>query len=60
LDAKEGEEDLWHIEAAGAVTILSTAEGKAEEIFTKFSGSLKMFQMLKWLKVQESKLGVLL
>ncbi|KAF6841668.1 aminodeoxychorismate synthase [Colletotrichum plurivorum] len=35
--------EVWHIGAGGAVTILSTAEGEREEMFTKLAGPLGVF-----------------
>ncbi|KAF9881126.1 aminodeoxychorismate synthase [Colletotrichum karsti] len=43
---EEGEiepREVWHIGAGGAVTILSTAEGEREEMFTKLAGPLGVF-----------------
>ncbi|KAK0651940.1 ADC synthase [Cercophora newfieldiana] len=41
-EGAEGEE-VWRIGAGGAVTILSTAEGEREEMFTKLAGPLRVF-----------------
>ncbi|KAL0943859.1 aminodeoxychorismate synthase [Colletotrichum truncatum] len=46
--SEEGDSDsepreVWHIGAGGAVTILSTAEGEREEMFTKLAGPLGVF-----------------
>ncbi|OLN84967.1 Aminodeoxychorismate synthase [Colletotrichum chlorophyti] len=44
--AEEGESEpreVWHIGAGGAVTILSTAAGEREEMFTKLAGPLGVF-----------------
>ncbi|CAK7243661.1 MAG: hypothetical protein STHCBS139747_005187 [Sporothrix thermara] len=38
-------QDVWHIGAGGAVTILSTPEGEREEMFVKLSGPLGIFDM---------------
>ncbi|OIW29575.1 para-aminobenzoate synthase-like protein [Coniochaeta ligniaria NRRL 30616] len=43
----EGEE-VWRIGAGGAVTILSTPEGEAEEMFTKLAGPLGVFKDSTW------------
>jgi para-aminobenzoate synthetase len=45
-DTKEDEEEreIWRIGAGGAVTILSTAEGEREEMFTKLCGPLGTFR----------------
>ncbi|KAJ9130253.1 Para-aminobenzoate synthase-like protein [Coniochaeta hoffmannii] len=43
-DEGDDEEEVWRIGAGGAVTILSTPEGEAEEMFTKLSGPLCVFQ----------------
>ncbi|KAK4203706.1 putative aminodeoxychorismate synthase [Triangularia verruculosa] len=42
---EEGEErrEVWRIGAGGAVTILSTADGEREEMFTKLAGPLRVF-----------------
>lgn len=37
------DEEVWRIGAGGAVTILSTPEGEAEEMFTKLAGPLGVF-----------------
>lgn len=37
------EEEVWRIGAGGAVTILSTPKGEAEEMFTKLAGPLGVF-----------------
>ncbi|KAH6626378.1 ADC synthase [Chaetomium sp. MPI-SDFR-AT-0129] len=44
-DGKLEEEthEVWRIGAGGAVTILSTAEGEREEMFTKLAGPLRTF-----------------
>jgi para-aminobenzoate synthetase len=42
-DEGDDEEEVWRIGAGGAVTILSTAEGEAEEMFTKLAGPLGVF-----------------
>ncbi|KAK3359241.1 ADC synthase [Lasiosphaeria hispida] len=42
VDAEEARE-VWRIGAGGAVTILSTAEGEREEMFTKLAGPLRVF-----------------
>jgi para-aminobenzoate synthetase len=42
-EGDEGEE-VWRIGAGGAVTILSTPEGEAEEMFTKLAGPLGVFK----------------
>ncbi|KAK1760758.1 ADC synthase [Echria macrotheca] len=39
----ETEKEVWHIGAGGAVTILSTAEGERDEMFTKLAGPLRVF-----------------
>ncbi|KAK3374003.1 ADC synthase [Lasiosphaeria ovina] len=36
-------QEVWHIGAGGAVTILSTPEGEREEMFTKLAGPLRVF-----------------
>ncbi|KAK3378155.1 ADC synthase [Podospora didyma] len=36
-------QEVWHIGAGGAVTILSTPEGEREEMFTKLAGPLCVF-----------------
>ncbi|KAI0389888.1 aminodeoxychorismate synthase [Xylariaceae sp. FL0594] len=36
--------ETWHIGAGGAVTALSTAEGEADEMFTKLKGPLSVFE----------------
>lgn len=36
--------EVWHIGAGGAVTILSTADGEREEMFTKLEGPLGVFR----------------
>ncbi|KAJ9131080.1 Aminodeoxychorismate synthase [Pleurostoma richardsiae] len=36
-------QEVWHIGAGGAVTILSTPEGESEEMFTKLAGPLGVF-----------------
>ena len=46
VPATMGETDpreIWRIGAGGAVTILSTAEGEREEMFTKLAGPLGVF-----------------
>ena len=44
-DTEGGEErEIWRIGAGGAVTILSTAEGEREEMFTKLCGPLGTFR----------------
>lgn len=41
----EGEDqEVWHIGAGGAVTILSTANGEREEMLTKLAGPLGLFR----------------
>lgn len=40
----EEEREVWRIGAGGAVTILSTAEGEREEMFTKLCGPLGTFR----------------
>ncbi|KAK0665551.1 ADC synthase [Cercophora samala] len=41
---EEGERrEVWRIGAGGAVTILSTADGEREEMFTKLAGPLRVF-----------------
>lgn len=40
---ESGPLEVWHIGAGGAVTILSTAEGEREEMFTKLAGPLGVF-----------------
>ena len=42
-DGKDGEE-IWHVGAGGAITILSTAEGEREEMFTKLRGPLEVVE----------------
>ncbi|KAK0720502.1 hypothetical protein B0H67DRAFT_576464 [Lasiosphaeris hirsuta] len=44
-EGSDGEEarEVWRIGAGGAVTILSTAEGEREEMFTKLAGPLRIF-----------------
>jgi para-aminobenzoate synthetase len=37
-------EEVWRIGAGGAVTILSTPEGEAEEMFTKLAGPLSVLK----------------
>jgi para-aminobenzoate synthetase len=39
----EGDSEVWHIGAGGAVTILSTPQGEREEMFTKLAGPLRVF-----------------
>jgi len=44
--ADEGDEEpqeVWHIGAGGAVTILSTPDGERDEMFTKLAGPLRVF-----------------
>jgi len=36
-------QEVWHIGAGGAVTILSTLEGEREEMLTKLAGPLGVF-----------------
>ncbi|KAB5575618.1 ADC synthase [Coniochaeta sp. 2T2.1] len=43
-DEAEGNEEVWRIGAGGAVTILSTPEGEADEMFTKLAGPLGVFR----------------
>ncbi|KAB5563114.1 ADC synthase [Coniochaeta sp. 2T2.1] len=43
-DEGEGNEEVWRIGAGGAVTILSTPEGEADEMFTKLAGPLGVFR----------------
>ncbi|KAH8888847.1 aminodeoxychorismate synthase [Thozetella sp. PMI_491] len=42
-DGGEKEQEVWHIGAGGAVTILSTPQGEREEMFTKLAGPLGVF-----------------
>ncbi|KAH8908997.1 para-aminobenzoate synthase [Coniochaeta sp. PMI_546] len=43
-DEADGGKEVWRIGAGGAVTILSTPEGEAEEMFTKLAGPLGVFK----------------
>jgi len=38
-----GGDEMWHVGAGGAVTILSTPEGERDEMFVKLSGPLGIF-----------------
>ncbi|KAK4177209.1 putative aminodeoxychorismate synthase [Triangularia setosa] len=40
---EEERHEVWRIGAGGAVTILSTADGEREEMFTKLAGPLRVF-----------------
>ncbi|EON96685.1 putative aminodeoxychorismate synthase protein [Phaeoacremonium minimum UCRPA7] len=42
-DAEGEDQEVWHIGAGGAVTILSTADGEREEMLTKLAGPLGLF-----------------
>ncbi|CAK7219199.1 hypothetical protein SEUCBS140593_003810 [Sporothrix eucalyptigena] len=44
-DDKATRNDVWHIGAGGAVTILSTPEGERDEMFVKLSGPLGTFDL---------------
>ncbi|CAK7216317.1 hypothetical protein SBRCBS47491_002783 [Sporothrix bragantina] len=44
-DDKVVRQDVWHIGAGGAVTILSTPEGECDEMFVKLSGPLSIFDI---------------
>lgn len=39
-----GDAEIWRIGAGGAVTALSTAEGEADEMFTKLKGPVGVFE----------------
>ena len=41
--AGDGREEVWHIGAGGAVTILSTPEGEREEMYVKLARPLSIF-----------------
>lgn len=43
-DERDEGEEVWRIGAGGAVTILSTPEGEAEEMLTKLAGPLGVFK----------------
>lgn len=43
-DERDEAEEVWRIGAGGAVTILSTPEGEAEEMLTKLAGPLGVFK----------------
>ncbi|KAK0626650.1 ADC synthase [Immersiella caudata] len=43
-DEMDAEREVWRIGAGGAVTILSTAEGERDEMFTKLAGPLGVFR----------------
>ncbi|KAL1896542.1 hypothetical protein Sste5346_004576 [Sporothrix stenoceras] len=42
--ADKKQQDVWHIGAGGAVTILSTPEGERDEMFVKLSRPLSIFE----------------
>ncbi|KAK0123560.1 hypothetical protein ONS96_010539 [Cadophora gregata f. sp. sojae] len=44
VNKREEGEETWHIGAGGAVTALSTAVSEREEMLTKLSGTLGLFQ----------------
>ncbi|CAK7224357.1 hypothetical protein SCUCBS95973_005489 [Sporothrix curviconia] len=44
-DDRTTRQDVWHIGAGGAVTILSTPEGERDEMFVKLSGPLGIFDI---------------
>ncbi len=44
VQGEKGYSEKWHIGAGGAVTTLSTAEGETDEMLTKLSGTLSIFE----------------